>query len=228
MTYLFRWKITCYTLFFITLAWFLLVGSGIVPEYFLGKLQQAYLAKPNVIWKASNAIILLGAGTVKIPQTRQVEPPLWAYGRITETAIQYRLCKELDRHCTVIVSGGDPMHHGRTEAEVYKAKLLLLGVPNDDIITEGNSQNTWQNAEFTRRIVDTHHFDNLVLVTSGFHMRRSELYFRHFGIHAIPFSADYLSANVSLIPNGYNFAVTDFVIREYVGYVRYFVYTQTT
>ena len=47
MTYLFRWKITCYTLFFITLAWFLLVGSGIVPEYFLGKLQQAYLAKPE-------------------------------------------------------------------------------------------------------------------------------------------------------------------------------------
>ncbi|MCL1125037.1 YdcF family protein [Shewanella surugensis] len=224
VAYFIRWRGIFYSLLFITLALFLLVGTGIIPQYLLDKLQQDYRLKPEVQWQKNNAIILLGAGTQKIPYTHQIEPPFFAYGRLSETVIQYQLCQRSKQVCKVIVSGGDPMNNGLSEAEVYKATLTLSGVADNDIITEANSMNTWQNAKFTHRILEADHFDNLVLITSGFHLRRSELYFTHFGIHAIPIRADYMAAKISPLPLWYNFAITDFAIHEYIGIARYFVY----
>jgi uncharacterized SAM-binding protein YcdF (DUF218 family) len=36
-----------------------------------------------------------------------------------------------------------------TEAEDYRAEMLQLGVEDSDIVPEGRSLNTFQNAEFT-------------------------------------------------------------------------------
>ncbi len=62
------------------------------------------------------------------------------------------------------------------------------------------------------------------LVSSGIHLRRSVLYFTHFGVAAQPVRADYVSAMMSPIPLSYNFLVADLALHEYAGVVRYFVY----
>jgi uncharacterized SAM-binding protein YcdF (DUF218 family) len=64
----------------------------------------------------------------------------------------------------------------------------------------------------------------VVLVTSGLHLRRSILYFSHFGVHALPARADYVRAAMSPLPVTYNFLLMDLALHEYAGLVRYRVY----
>src|SRR5437867_9709697 len=109
--------------------------------------------------------------------------------------------------CTVIVSGGDPHGLGVSEANVYGAVLVKIGVDPADLVIEGRSLNTWQNAQFCAAWLNGHPQDQVVLVTSGFHLRRSILYFAHFGIHALPARADYVDAPMHLLPQAYNFLV---------------------
>jgi uncharacterized SAM-binding protein YcdF (DUF218 family) len=64
----------------------------------------------------------------------------------------------------------------------------------------------------------------VVLVTSGVHLRRAELYFRHFGIRAVPVRADYVDAVITPVPQAYNFLLMDVALHEYTGLARYRVY----
>jgi uncharacterized SAM-binding protein YcdF (DUF218 family) len=84
--------------------------------------------------------------------------------------------------------------------------------------------NTWQNAQFTRPLLQRYNADRVLLVSSGIHLRRSMLYFSHFGINAIPVRGDYLRAIFSPLPRSYNFAVADFALNEYIGILRYYAY----
>jgi len=77
-----------------------------------------------------------------------------------------------------------------TEAEDYRAEMLRLGIEDSDIVPEGRSLNTFQNAEFTEEILRGQPFDRLFLVTSGLHLRRALLYFGHFGVYPTPCAAD--------------------------------------
>lgn len=68
----------------------------------------------------------------------------FSYGRISETASQYKDCAKTQTACKVIISGGDAQNNGVTEAEIYEQQLLRLGVPIGDLIQEPNSVNTWK------------------------------------------------------------------------------------
>lgn len=200
----------------------ILIGVGIAPNYLLTKLQNSYENRAKVDWLSNNAIILLGAGTQKIKN--DIEPTFFSYGRISETARLYNDCIKNSAKCNIIISGGDAFKNGSSEAEVYKKYLEDLGVTPNNIIEESKSMNTWQNAQFTSRIIKDTLYDRVVLVTSGIHLKRSELYFSHFGINVIPVRSDYMGARLSMIPSWYNFAVMDFAIHEYVGHYRYSFY----
>ena len=205
-----------------------LISIGVVPKYLLDKLQQDYVAKAPIHWQENNAIILLGAGLEKVGDTinnvDSIEPPFHAFSRIYEAARLYNECIDSNQQCKIIVSGGDTKKLGDTEAAVYKERLVSIGINAVDIITEPNSLNTWQNAQFTSEILRKGDFDNSVLVSSGLHIKRSQLYFEHFGVRATPIRADYMSASISFIPLGYNFALTDFALHEWIGFWRYDIY----
>jgi DUF218 domain len=64
----------------------------------------------------------------------------------------------------------------------------------------------------------------LFLVTSGFHLRRSELYFRRLGVPSKPVPADHVDAMPGIIPVAYNFELADLALHEYIGVLRYYVY----
>ncbi|GIC78834.1 YdcF family protein [Moritella sp. F3] len=216
----------------ITVLLTLLISTGVIPKYLLDKLQQDYAQKPTIQWQNNNAIIVLGAGLEKVDdhiddtanKVNNIEPPFHAFGRIYEAAKLYNECIGEEQQCKIIVSGGDTHKLGTTEAVVYKQRLVKIGINSADIITEANSLNTWQNAQFTSEILSKGNFDNTVLVSSGLHIKRSQLYFEHFGVRATPIRADYMSAQVSWLPLGYNFALTDFALHEWIGFWRYDIY----
>jgi uncharacterized SAM-binding protein YcdF (DUF218 family) len=64
------------------------------------------------------------------------------------------------------------------EAEVMKAVAVANGIPPEAIILEEQAANTYQNVEFTRRILNQRHLKRILLVSSPYHMRRAMLTWR--------------------------------------------------
>jgi uncharacterized SAM-binding protein YcdF (DUF218 family) len=203
---------------------FFAVGCGLVPAVALEDLQTGYVAEPVQPWQPRTAIVVLGAGTERVADTRAVEVLALAYGRVVKALELYLQCRHAGKVCRVIVSGGDPRGFGASEAKVYGAVLVRIGVDPTDLVLEGRSLNTWQNARFSAAWLNDHPQDEVLLVTSGLHLRRSILYFSHFGIRALPVRADYVAAVVSPFPQAYNFLLMDLALHEYTGLLRYRVY----
>ena len=219
----FKPRMTRLVIFCITFIFFLTTGFGVFSSLLLKHLESyPTLSQPH--WKKTNAIIILGGGTVSTSLVGVVKPTILSYSRIYEAARLYLSCQKTHATCKIIVSGGDALATGKSEAAVYRDEFLALGINNADIILESHSMNTYKNAEFTSTLIKSMPFDNAVLVTSGIHMKRALLYFSHFGIQAEPAASDFIAPTLSIIPLGYNFAMTDFALHEYAGIIRFYIY----
>lgn len=212
------------TVLLFTILCFIGIGNGFVPALLLKQLQAPFLELSLPQWKSKNAIVLLGAGVVKLPGTKIIHPTIMAYSRINTAAFLYFNCISSHKKCEIIISGGDALKVGESEATVYQNALTDLGVNHSDILLESNSMNTYKNAEFTSAILNKNEFDQVILVTSGIHLRRALLYFSHFGVYPKPACADYLVSRIGFLTLGYNFAMTDFAIHEYLGIARFHIY----
>lgn len=76
----------------------------------------------------------------------------------------------------VILSAGTMVWEGGeyiAEAEVLRRQAISLGLPLEVILIEAVSQDTLQNAQFTRQLSESYDFDSLLLVTSTYHSRRA-------------------------------------------------------
>ncbi|CAM4019929.1 YdcF family protein [Bordetella muralis] len=218
------WRRASRTFYAVAAMGFLAVGCGPMSAWLLGKLQSDYETSPPVAWGARNAIVLLGAGTERV--AGRVEPGVFSYPRIVVAAERYRDCKKSAVYCKIVVSGGDAARTGTSEAAAYRDVFVHLGIDQADVLLEPESMNTWQNAQFSSALLQREQVDRVVLVSSAIHMRRSELYFAHFGVSATPVRADYLHAITSALPLSYNFTLADVALHEYLGIARYHLYNR--
>lgn len=220
-----KWRCLAYGLQIFGLISFLAIGCGWIPTVLLKHLQSSFFIEPILPTAKRTVIVVLGGGTTTIPNHPFLNVSFFAQGRVNKTAALYHACRAKQQSCQVIISGGDPQHHGRSEAAVYADALLSLQVPPTDLILEDKSLNTWQNAQFTTALLEKHQFEQVLLVSSGIHLQRSLQYFAHFGVRPIPIAADFLSMdNLSMLPVAYHFAIADFLLHEYVGMARYHIY----
>jgi uncharacterized SAM-binding protein YcdF (DUF218 family) len=91
----------------------------------------------------------------------------------------------------IVSSGAFPRHKkGLPEALAMQQLLSEWGVPQAAIVNETDSQNTFDNAVFTSRILDQRGLKTILLVTSALHMRRALAVFLSLGINAIPVATD--------------------------------------
>ena len=114
------------------------------------------------------------------------------------------------------------------EADQIEKILLLAGVPEEDILTESNSRNTRENATNTAAFLQKHpEFKKILLVTSAFHMRRSEGCFNKVGINAESFTTDFYgyerryTPDETLIPSASAFNTWHLLIHEITGFIIY-------
>jgi uncharacterized SAM-binding protein YcdF (DUF218 family) len=217
---------TAYLLGALVLVLYFGVGCGPLAGLLVEQLQTGYTANAVIRQAPATAIVLLGGGTelVTDAQGSAAEIGPLAYGRVVKSLQVYRDCKRVNSVCFLLVTGGDPEHHGATEAAVYGAMLRQLGVDPADLVLEERSLNTFQNAQNTAPLLQSHKVDQVFLVTSGLHLRRSLLYFGHFAVTAQPIRADHVSPTVAVLPLSYNFLIMDLALHEYAGVVRYYVY----
>jgi uncharacterized SAM-binding protein YcdF (DUF218 family) len=216
------WRRTAVVLAGVALALGLAIGCGPVAGWLLGGLEAGYPTQADGSWGKRSAVILLGGG-LEVADSGAVETSPLVYGRLVKALELYLACKRQGGDCLILASGGDPRRRGATEAAVYRAQLQRLGVAAADILLEEKSLNTWQNAQFSAQLLASRPADHVFLVTSGLHLRRSLLYFEHFGVHAAPVRADYVSAVMSPVPLAYNFLLADLALHEHAGILQYHI-----
>tara|TARA_B100000508_G_scaffold55003_2_gene42638 strand:- start:41912 stop:42583 length:672 start_codon:yes stop_codon:yes gene_type:complete len=121
---------------------------------------------------------------------------------------------------------------GLHESEQLKELLVRWGIPENDLIIEGKSKNTAQNAQETAALLSKSypHFSSFMLITSAKHMKRAKACFDKEGLDTTPFSTDpFVGKDRSyhwdefIIPNADNFSNWFTLNKEIVGYVAYAV-----
>jgi len=128
----------------------------------------------------------------------------------------------------ILISGGSGSitYPEIKESPLLKRYLLTIGIPEEDIIIETESNNTHENAIFSAPIIKKTAPDGrYLLITSAFHMRRSLGCFHRAGIDATPFSTDRYSGgprkwevDFLFIPNVDAFSGWNTLIHEMTGF----------
>lgn len=167
-----------------------------------------------------DVIVLLGGGAT------MDTPNLDSHGHLSGYAANRLLTAAQLYHkyqLPIIVSGGKVLETTGTEAEISRMLLLGLGVPDGNIIVENQSLNTTQNAEYSKKLLDTYGFSRPILVTSAFHMPRAVIQFHKVGVTVTPWPTDY-QANVHSKLTWFDFvpasgALTNIALstKEYLG-----------
>ncbi len=131
----------------------------------------------------------------------------------------------------ILISGGSGSisHPNHREASYVKNYLESIQVPDSSIIVENNSKNTYENAVFTKHILDSLHFKgSILLVTSSFHMRRSLAIFQKAGYRNItPYVTNKFTGkrkfefDYCFLPNAEAITTFNLIIHEIVGYITY-------
>ncbi|TPK70405.1 YdcF family protein [Mesorhizobium sp. B2-4-15] len=146
--------------------------------------------------------------------------------RMVETAILARRFPQ----AKVVVSGGNGSLFLDGEGDADTAPRLLgpLGVSADRLVLEDKSRNTYENAVFSRKLVDPKPGETWLLVTSAFHMPRAKALFDKAGFPTIPWPVDYrTSGKEGVGPFRDNAADslqnTTMAIREWTGLFAYWL-----
>ena len=77
----------------------------------------------------------------------------------------------------IIFSGAAEDKEGPSNAAAMRLDVISQGVPATAILIEEMSENTRQNAEQTHVLLKGRNISDIILVTSGYHMRRAALEF---------------------------------------------------
>lgn len=113
------------------------------------------------------------------------------------------------------------------EANFLREFLLNLGIPKEDVISESEARNTYENALFTAQMLDSLEYKSLLLITSSMHMPRSIACFNtqnlDFDIFTTdPFrSRDDYNLRTFLLPNVVVFGNWASLFHEWIGYAVY-------
>ncbi len=132
----------------------------------------------------------------------------------------------------IMISSGSASVINQTtkEADAVHEYLNTIHVPDSDIIIENKSRNTSENAKYSLKILDSLGIKSGILViSSAWHLPRAKLCFnKREGIHyfatnfySIPIR-DYSPDNL-LIPSAEALSKLEYLIKEWVGYMVYWV-----
>ncbi len=145
--------------------------------------------------------------------------------RVTHTLQLYKL----GHIRKILISGGSGTILERTkEADELALVLQMMGVPREDLIIENQSDNTYQSAVAVKNMIgDTYPAEDCLLITSGYHMRRSRACFKKAGYETDTFSVDFLSnerrytPDVLLVPKIESIFIWQVLMKEWVGVLAY-------
>lgn len=141
----------------------------------------------------------------------------------------------------ILLTGGripwlSPVNQYSSPAHEMSVLMEMMGVPAGDMWLESESLNTYDNAVYSREILEPKAVTDILLVTSASHMPRAVKLFEAQGFNVTPMPADYTvtreawdqlthgsieSQILNLIPGANDLSLTTRMLKEYIGMVYY-------
>lgn len=216
----------------IAAAWLLLLACAlpIVPHWLGQGLESSYhhLGEAQAIRRVYpqadqvRHVVVLGGGVyadTTVPAVGQL--PRCALLRVMEGVRLHALFPKTN----LILCGGSPMGT-LIESEVMRRAALELGVSADAILTETGSRDTLDQVRAVKKIFGDEEF---FLVTSAWHMRRSEGLARKHGLRPLVAPIDFITSSRSLswfslftyLPSSQNIGGFEWTLKEWMGITWY-------
>jgi uncharacterized SAM-binding protein YcdF (DUF218 family) len=190
---------------------------------------------PPEVLPSVGVIVVLGGGTESVKFPRQIVELNSAGDRMLYAGWLYHqgVAPKL------LLSGGYIPWMGETTsspAEEMGVILEMLDVPEEALLFEAESLNTYENAVKSKEILEREGINRIVLVTSATHMPRAVGLFENQGLSVIPAPTDYTvdqdtwdrlwESNIrvqllNLLPSAHNLSGTTTALKEYIGIIMY-------
>ena len=208
----------------LTTLWLYLCSIGATADWLMGSLEDSYPPKALPVVPMADAIVVLGGAT-------RGDTHMSALGDLNQQADRLVHAARLfnaGKAPLIVLSGGATQPGARPEAQLMRDHLVNMGVPEKAILTEEGSRNTYENAQFSKVVLDKRDAEQILLVTSAFHMRRAERLFNGRQLTVIPAPTDYQRLIVDPVvprwlPTVDDLARSTYAIREHVGYWVYVI-----
>lgn len=204
-------------------------GNAYFSAFLTRSLEWRYMPPTGEV--KADAIVLLGGGTEAPDTPRQMVEINSAGDRVLYATQLYKA----GAAPLIILSGGNMSYsqeRSTTPAQEMQAMLVDLGVPQEALVLQSQSQNTAEDAYFTSAILAEKQIRTVILVTSAAHMERALMMFASPEISIIPAPTDYNVTQRSwenlmrwdwktilthVMPDGGNIARTNLILHEYLG-----------
>lgn len=183
-------------------------------------LEKKYPVASQETIEKSEIYILLCGGIITDTLEGNV-PQKNAIGRIMKTAQLYHESPK-----KIYISGGSPLQNKESESSVYKRELVLLGIPEQDIIIETGSNNTMENSRYIKWIMNKEGIKSGLVITSAIHIPRSMEVFKDENLEFYPAPCDFIAHQIK--QNNFAYIPQFKVLKdlysafwEYIGMVYY-------
>lgn len=127
----------------------------------------------------------------------------------------------------VVVSGGNVHPFEHVAEATLGADFLRNEMAVENVWEETRSQNTWENARFTKILLDQESIQKVALVTHAYHMPRSVYAFEQAGVDVIPMPTGQLSQQspgaywLNWLPSARALNTSYLALHEYLGLLFY-------
>lgn len=181
----------------------------------------------------ADVIVVLGGGTQPQSPPRTLTELNEAGDRLIYATWLYQ--QGVADHL-LLSGGGFDRVDVEMEAVGMASLLTMFGIPESALWLDTESRNTYENALYSAEILEAEGIEEIVLVTSAFHMPRSVAIFERQGFTVIPAPADFRATEsewaqwrdgtwqirlISLLPQASYLEDTTTIVKEYIGLVIY-------
>jgi len=200
----------------------LIYGASIAPvaNYLCYYLEKDYINNQTAGNKNIDAIIVLGGGTKDIHALKTTLNSGIEALRVLHAVVVYNQTGA--RYFVCVGKGAGKVSEAQTMAKLAQS----LGVPKEKIRIEPNSKNTSENASEANKMFGDRKI-NIGLVTSAFHMKRSEREFKKYLTNVVPLPAHYLYSSpgknvvIKYMPQSEELYKTSLALKEITGQLWY-------
>ena len=200
----------------------LIYGASIAPvaNYLCYYLEKDYINNHTAGSKNIDAIIVLGGGTKDIHALKTTLNSGIEALRVLHAVVVYNQTGA--RYFVCVGKGAGKVSEAQTMAKLAQS----LGVPKEKIRIEPNSKNTSENASEVNKMFGDRKI-NIGLVTSAFHMKRSEREFKKYFTNIVPLPAHYLYSSpgknvvIKYMPQSEELYKTSLALKEITGQLWY-------
>jgi uncharacterized SAM-binding protein YcdF (DUF218 family) len=210
----------------VSLSLLLVVGLSPAANWLILPLEMRF-PPPLLAGQRVDGVIVLG-GAVQERQT-MAHGPL-ALNDAGERVVAMADLARRFPDARVLFTGGAGVYSSAPlpEGEVLKLKISQLGLQPGRIIFETKSLNTYENAVFSKPLMQPMPGETWLLVTSAWHMPRSVGIFRQQGWNVVAYPVDFRTAGWQDATRGFSSVSeglrrSEVAVREYIGLAIYWL-----